>query len=156
MRRTLASAWSPAAVEDLALIGFRQGDGVSPSSPPPPVPHEVGGDAEEVGTPVRLALPVAARAQEPIEALLQQVVGDVRVARHPREIAPERSRRSVVERAEGVFVHLEGHVELCRLEPFDVGESQVAHGRGLVPRAFDVLARRCGRVEEAQTARQEE
>ena len=157
MRRTLGFGEVAGGREDLALIGLREGDGVPAPGAPPAVPHEVGGDPEEIGAAVRLALPVAARAQESIEAFLQQVVGDLRVAGHPREVAPERSGRSVVERTERIFVHLERHVDLCSFEPFDVGERQVTHGHlALLPRAFDVLARRCGRFEEAQTARQEE
>ena len=124
---------------------------------PAPVPHEVGGDPEEIGATVGFALPVAARPQEPVEAFLQQIVGDVRVAGHPRQIAPERPCRAVVERAEGVFVHLEWHVDLCSLEPFDVGESQIAHGSLVMARALSMCSRGGdGRFEEAQAPREEE
>ena len=141
MRRTLASGEVAAGCGNAVLIGVRQRHDEPASRAPPAVQHQVGGNPEQIRAAVRLALPVAARPQEPVVALLQQVVGELRVAGHAREVAPERPRRPVVERAERVFVHLERHVNLCSLEPFDVGEGQIALSISL-----SAQDSRCGRA----------
>ena len=110
--------------------------------------------AEQVRAAMGFAFPAAARPQEPIEAFLKKVVGNLWVGSQSGEIAPERPRRPIVESAEGLLVHLERHVELWCLESFDLGECQVAH-YGLLA-SFAALVRRRLRLEQSQTPREEE
>jgi len=50
--------------------------------PAPDVVHKVGRDPEQIVAAVRVALVADIRAEEPIVGLLQEIVGQTRVARH--------------------------------------------------------------------------
>ena len=68
-------------------------------------------------------------AEEAVVALLQEVVGRLAIAGHPREVGPDPARRAVVESAEGILVHLERQVELAggSFEVLHVRERQDSH-----------------------------
>ena len=70
----------PPVAASALVVGLGQRHGVAAARAPAAVTDKIGGDAEQIGAAVRLAFPLTARPQESIEALLQQVVGDLRVA----------------------------------------------------------------------------
>jgi len=71
------------------------------------VAGEVRGDLEQVVPAVGFALEGHAGTQETEVALLEEVVGRVRVAGHSRQVAPQDASRPVVEGPERLLVHLQ-------------------------------------------------
>ena len=68
-------------------------------------------------------------AQETVVTLLQQVVGELTVTRHPGEVGPQHSGRPVIKAPERVLVHLERQVGSVggRTRP-EIGDSRVKGG----------------------------
>ena len=71
------------------------------------VVHEIRGDAIQVVAPMIGALEDRACPQETVLRLLQEIVGEPIVSRHPREIDPDRTCGLFVEQAERILGHLE-------------------------------------------------
>ncbi len=86
------------------------------------VAREVRGDAEQRVAPVRFVLVDRVGPKEAIVGVLQEVIGQLPVAGHARQIGPQRTRRAVIEGAERLLVHLKDDVRVGaeRLEPLDV------------------------------------
>ena len=98
------------------------------------VVDQVRRDAEQVVAAMIVVLERRVRAQEPIVGFLQQIVRQAIVAGHARQIDPDRPRRQLVERAEGLLGHLErpfGFVEGA--EAFHVGQRDVTHWWTAIP-----------------------
>src|SRR5206468_3846621 len=97
------------------------------------VADQVGGDAIEVIAPVGLVVEGRPALEQPVVALLEQIVGDLAVAADPRKIAPQRARGALVEGAERLFVHGQGYVrgiaiERIAVELADIETGHVSHG----------------------------
>src|SRR4051794_10664187 len=69
------------------------------------VPGDVRGDAEERIAPMAFVLMRGAGFVETIERLLQQVVGQIAIARDACQVNPDRPRGALVKRAETLLVH---------------------------------------------------
>src|SRR5262245_41285311 len=93
------------------------------------IARKVRGDTEQRVATMRLVLVVRTGAQETIVRLLQQVIRKLAIPRDTREVSPDRAGRPVVERPEGVLIHLEGYSFAAGGEGLESQALGVGHGR---------------------------